>query len=124
MTGTARVAIDRMRAEGKKAGLVKITVLRPFPFQELKSALGNAKVVAVTERAISLGYGGAIYGELAGHFVNEARRPVLTSYIIGLGGRDILPEHFEEIYGKSLKIMAGGKVEEFPGWAGLNREVL
>ncbi len=124
MTGTARVAVDAMRAHGRKAGLVKISVLRPFPFKELKEALANAKVVAVTERAISLGYGGAIYGELAGHFVNDAKRPVLTSYIIGLGGRDILPEHFDEIYAKSEKIIAGGKVEEFPGWAGLNREVL
>jgi pyruvate ferredoxin oxidoreductase alpha subunit len=124
MTGTARVAVDRLRARGKKAGLVKISVLRPFPFKELKDALRNTKVVAVTERAISLGYGGAIFGELAGHFVNDAKRPVLSSFIIGLGGRDVLPEHFDEIYAKSEHVIAGGKVEEFPGWAGLNREVL
>jgi pyruvate ferredoxin oxidoreductase alpha subunit len=124
MTGTARVAVDNLRAKGKKAGLVKISVLRPFPHKELKGALGKAKVVAVTERAISLGYGGAIYAEIAGHFVNDARRPILSSFILGLGGRDILPEHFYDIFAKGEKLMAGGKLEEFPEWAGLNREVL
>ncbi|MBM4249967.1 MAG: pyruvate ferredoxin oxidoreductase [Euryarchaeota archaeon] len=124
MTGTARVAVDELRARGKRAGLVKICVLRPFPFKELKDSLCHAKVVAVTERAISLGYGGAIYAELAGHFVNEARKPLLSSFIMGLGGRDVLPEHFYEMYEKSEQVMAGGKVEEFTGWAGLNREVL
>lgn len=124
MTGTARVAIDRLRARGKKVGLVKISVLRPFPFKELKMALVNAKVVAVAERAISLGYGGAIYGELAGHFVNDQKRPMLASFILGLGGRDILPEHFDEMVAKCEKATATGKVEDFPGWAGINWEVL
>jgi pyruvate ferredoxin oxidoreductase alpha subunit len=124
MTGTARVAVDGMRAAGKKVGLIKISVLRPFPHRELKEAIGNAKTVAVAERAISLGYGGPIYAELAGHFVNDAKRPFLTSFVLGLGGRDILPEHFEEIVAKSEKALAAGKMEEMPGWPGLNREVL
>jgi pyruvate ferredoxin oxidoreductase alpha subunit len=124
MTGTARVAIDRLRATGKKVGLVKISVLRPFPFKQLKDVLGHAKVVAVAERAISLGYGGAIFGELAGHFVNDAKRPFLTSFILGLGGRDVLPEHFDDIVARSEKALATGKMDEMPGWAGLNREVL
>jgi pyruvate ferredoxin oxidoreductase alpha subunit len=124
MTGTARVAVDRLRAAGKKVGLVKISVLRPFPFKELKDAVGHARVVAVAERAISLGYGGAIYGELAGHFVNDVKRPFMTSFVLGLGGRDILPEHYEEIVARSEKALATGKMDEMPGWPGLNREVL
>jgi pyruvate ferredoxin oxidoreductase alpha subunit len=124
MTGTARVAVDRLRAAGKKVGLIKISVLRPFPHMELKQAIGSAKIVAVAERAISLGYGGAIFSELAGHYVNDARRPFMTSFILGLGGRDILPEHFEQIVAMSEKALATGKMEEWPGWAGLNREVL
>jgi pyruvate ferredoxin oxidoreductase alpha subunit len=124
MTGTARVAVDRLRAAGKKVGLIKISVLRPFPYKELKEAVGNAKIVAVAERAISLGYGGAIYGELAGHYVNDPRRPFMTSFILGLGGRDILPEHYDEIVARSEKALATGKMDEMPGWAGLNREVL
>jgi len=124
MTGTARVAVDRLRAAGKKVGLVKMSVLRPFPHRELKEAIGNARIVAVAERAISLGYGGAIFGELAGHYVNDSRRPFMTSFILGLGGRDILPEHFEEIVAESEKALAAGKMDEMPGWAGLNREVL
>ena len=103
---------------------VVLSVLRPFPHRELKEAIGNAKTVAVAERAISLGYGGPIYAELAGHFVNDAKRPFLTSFVLGLGGRDILPEHFEEIVAKSEKALAAGKMEEMPGWPGLNREVL
>jgi len=124
MTGTARVAVDKMRAAGKKVGLVKISVLRPFPSKALMSAIKGAKAVALAERSISMGYGGAIFGELAGHLVNEKQRPFLTSFVLGLGGRDILPSHYEDIVEKTEKALASGKQVEMPEWAGLNREVL
>ncbi|MEM2870228.1 MAG: transketolase C-terminal domain-containing protein [Thermoplasmata archaeon] len=124
MAGTCRVAIDRMRAAGKKVGMAKIIVLRPFPADQLKEAIKGARAVSVAERAVSLGYGGSTYAELAGHLVNESKRPVLTSSILGLGGRDILPEHFEEIVERTEKVLRTGRPEEFTLWAGLNREVL
>ena len=48
--GTAKDAVDRLRAEGKKVGLLKIRVFRPFPAEEIAEALKNVKVIAVMDR--------------------------------------------------------------------------
>jgi pyruvate ferredoxin oxidoreductase alpha subunit len=58
--GTIKDAIDEMRAEGKKVGLLKIRVFRPFPAEEIAQALKNAKRVAVLDKNISLGAKGAM----------------------------------------------------------------
>ena len=50
--GTAKDAIDKMRAEGKKVGLLKIRLFRPFPAEEIREALKNVKVLAVMDRRV------------------------------------------------------------------------
>lgn len=124
MSGTARAAVDKMRNEGKKVGCCKLTVYRPFPRKELVDLTKNAKVIAVLDRDISPGFGGALYGEVAAQFVNQYKRPLITNYIVGLGGRDVLIENFEEVYNKSMDIIEKGKVEKPVEWIGLNREIL
>ena len=57
--GTIKDAIDEMRAEGKKVGLLKIRVFRPFPTEEVAKFLKNAGRVAVLDKNISLGAKGA-----------------------------------------------------------------
>ena len=52
--GTAKDAVDRLRAEGKKVGLLKIRVFRPFPAEEIAEALKNVKVIAVMDRCARL----------------------------------------------------------------------
>jgi pyruvate ferredoxin oxidoreductase alpha subunit len=53
--GTVKDAIDEMRADGKKVGLLKIRVFRPFPSEEIARALSKVKRVAVLDKNISLG---------------------------------------------------------------------
>ena len=53
--GTVKDAIDEMRAAGKKVGLLKIRVFRPFPSEEIAKALAKVKRVAVLDKNISLG---------------------------------------------------------------------
>ena len=36
--GTGKEAVDRLRAEGKKVGLIKLRVFRPFPRRPLAAA--------------------------------------------------------------------------------------
>jgi len=50
-----REKVDELREKGIKAGLLKIRVFRPFPEEEVKEALFNAKKVLVIERAPSPG---------------------------------------------------------------------
>ncbi|HXW98774.1 MAG TPA: pyruvate synthase subunit PorA [Methanomicrobiales archaeon] len=85
--GTVKEAVDEMRAAGKKVGLLKIRVYRPFPVEELAAALKGAKRVAVLDKNISLGSKGAVALEVKDALYGSGI-PVLD-YIVGLGGRDI-----------------------------------
>ena len=44
--GTAKQAVDDLRAKGKKVGVIKLRLFRPFPADELATALKGAKAVA------------------------------------------------------------------------------
>ena len=90
--GTTKDAIDEMREDGIKVGLVRIRCFRPFPAEDLKAALAGVRRVAVLDKNISLGAGG---GTARGAVALEVRDalygasvPVLD-YVIGLGGRDV-----------------------------------
>jgi pyruvate ferredoxin oxidoreductase alpha subunit len=123
MCGTVREAVKEMRAEGKKVGLLKITTLRPFPKDLIKKYLANAKVVAVFERNISLGFGGAVYPEISAVFVNAGQRPKIYDFIIGLGGRDILVSDIKQTYDIAMKAYADGK-DDVIEWIGIKKEML
>jgi pyruvate ferredoxin oxidoreductase alpha subunit len=122
MSGTARAAVNKMREDGKKVGCCKLTVYRPFPCKELTELTKNAKVLAVLDRDISPGFGGALYSEVASQFINQQKHPLITNYILGLGGKEVFIKNFEEIYDKSMNALEKGvsPVE----WVGLNKEVL
>ncbi len=107
----AKAAIDRMRAKGIRAGLVRPRLLRPFPDQDIVRALQGKKGVAVLDQNISFGKGGILYGELASVLYNSYDRPrVLVSFIGGLGGRDISNEEFEEMAKVTARAAESGEV--------------
>jgi len=124
MSGTARATIDQLRSEGKKVGLAKLTVLRPFPTKELFDSVGHAKVLAVVDRNISFGFGGRVFSEVSAKFVNRSKKPLITNYIVGLGGRDITINDFSEIINDSEKVMATGQVETQTKWINVKKENL
>ncbi len=91
--GTARVAVDNLRKQGKKVGLIKLRCLRPFPKQELQQAMRNLKAAAVIDRHVSLGYEGPLFTDVrSAIYCNDIQ---ILNYIAGLGGRDITVKHFE-----------------------------
>lgn len=104
VASTARYAVDLLRKQGKKVGLLRIRVFRPFPYQKVKDILSNAKRVIVLDRNLSPGAGGIIASEVRGALANVRNHPPVFSYIMGLGGRDITAKHvmelFEEVEGK------------------------
>jgi pyruvate ferredoxin oxidoreductase alpha subunit len=123
MTSTTREFVRRLRAEGKKVGLLKLTVFRPFPKEEFKSLLKDAKVVAVIERNISFGFGGAVYAELAATFSNMENKPRIIDFIVGLGGRDITFKTLSEVVEIAEKAAKGEKVDEV-NWIDVNKEAV
>jgi len=123
VSGTTKEVVDEMRKKGRKVGVAKLTVLRPFPFEEINSIIKNAKVVGILEKNISMGYGGAVYADLSGALINEKERPILIDFIVGLGGRDIVIDNIEEII-KICEDAKDGKRIERPVWIGLNKELI
>ncbi len=101
MSGTAKEAVDRLREKGIKVGLAKITVFRPFP-EEVVEVTKNARVLAILDRNISLGYTGVLRTEVASAFVNLSKRPLIANFIVGLGGRDVTLEDFYEIVERKI----------------------
>ncbi|MCD6369915.1 MAG: pyruvate ferredoxin oxidoreductase [Thermoplasmata archaeon] len=122
MTSTTREFVKRMRENGKKVGLVKLTVFRPFPKEELKEILKNAKVVAVLERNISFGFGGAVYAEISSALSSLKEKPKIVDFIIGLGGRDITFKSLEA----ALRIAERAMKEEVDeiNWIDVNKEAV
>jgi len=97
VASTARVVVDEMRKEGKKVGLLRLFVFRPFPYEDVRSALGNAKKVVVMDRNISFGAGGIFYQEVKSAMYGMKNEPVIFGIVSGLGGRDITPSHIREM---------------------------
>ena len=98
-TGAAKDACDKLRAKGKKVGVLKVRVFRPFPAEELAAALKNVKAIAAMDRAESFsGNGGPMAAELKAALFGARQYPEVLSMVYGLGGRDITVEDMEMIY--------------------------
>lgn len=96
--GTAKAAVDELRAQGKKVGVLKLRVFRPFPAQEIYRALSGAKALAVLDRSEGLsGIGGPVFQEVRSAFYRQSQIPV-SSYVYGLGGRDIDPDMIASVF--------------------------
>ena len=116
--GTAKVAIDRMRRQGKKVGMLKLRLFRPFPAAEIASALARVPAVAVLDRSISFGLpGGPLFNEVRSACYGG--KNLFASYIYGLGGRDVTVEHFETAFNDMLKAAEAGKVGKVYNYLGV-----
>lgn len=111
--GTAKACVDEMRKEGKKVGLIKLRVFRPFPAEELSKALSGVKAVGVMDKSEGFnGCGGPVYFETCAACANMEKRPKMIDIVYGLGGRDFQITDAEKIFEHLLKIAKTGKVEE------------
>jgi pyruvate ferredoxin oxidoreductase alpha subunit len=118
--GTLKEAVDELRAQGKKVGVLKVRSYRPFPVEEIRAALANAKVACVIDRAISIGFGAgpltidtqaALYGPNA---------PQVLPFYAGLGGKDVELKHVAEMVAKAEKAAAGEAVSAEPEYVNIN----
>jgi pyruvate ferredoxin oxidoreductase alpha subunit len=110
---TAMMAIDKMQAEGEKVGLIRLRLWRPFPFDELRKAVGTAKTLIVLDRALSPGSMPPVASEIEAALYPLEARPKVISYVGTLGGREISAQGFEELVIKGIAKAKGGKIDEF-----------
>jgi len=109
-----KVAVDKLRAKGIKAGSISPNMIRPFPAKQIADALRNVKALVVGDRADS-------YGGHGGNMVNEVKAALFThgvkdihviSRIYGLGGKDFYLEDALALFELGLDAIRKGYVEK------------
>jgi pyruvate/2-oxoacid:ferredoxin oxidoreductase alpha subunit len=103
IASTARSAIDHLREKGKKVGLLRIRVFRPFPSDKVKSIINAVDKAIVIDRNISFGASGIFYQEVKAACYNQKNKPPIFGVITGLGGRDVGKKDIIDIYEDVMK---------------------
>lgn len=113
--GTAKQAVDDLRDQGKKVGVIKLRVFRPFPAKELAMALKNCKAVAIMDRCESYnGNGGPLGSEVTAGLFRYKVMIEAVNYIYGLAGRDFTVTDVYHIFDELEELVVNGKeVEQF-----------
>ena len=111
--GTAKQAVDELREQGKKVGVLKLRVFRPFPAKEIAEALKNCKAVAIMDRCESYnGNGGPLGSEVtAGLFYHKVNIEAVN-YIYGLAGRDFTIGDVNGVFAELEDMIVNGKEAE------------
>jgi pyruvate ferredoxin oxidoreductase alpha subunit len=111
---TAKAAIDTRKSKGESVGLINLRLWRPFPFKELIRAVKDAETLIVFDRCISFGGpGGPVSSEVRSALYNEKKRPVVVSFVGGLGGRDVSVKDFEYVIERGREVAQKGSKELF-----------
>ncbi len=109
LSETAGEAVRVLRGQGKKAGILKLRLWRPFPFNDFLRSIGNAQRLIVLDRALSPGGpGGPVAGEIRSALYHLENRPQIFNFIAGLGGREVTVGSFLEMFVSSLSGKAFG----------------
>jgi pyruvate ferredoxin oxidoreductase alpha subunit len=107
-SGTIRYVARNLRKKGLPVGALRVGLFRPFPSEKFAQLVGNADVVVVLERAMSLGSRcGPLASEVVNSLYDHPSKPRIMDFIAGLGGRDLAPETIEKLFQNGLE--AGSK---------------
>ena len=105
----AKEAVDRLRETGQQVGLVRPRLLRPFPAGPVAGLLAGKQGVIVIDQNLSIGQGGVLHTELTASLYGKPDAPaIITSFIGGLGGRDISAEELYEMVAVTRRAIATG----------------
>ncbi len=119
--GTAKYVVNSMREKGKRVGLIKPRVFRPFPLDEIAQVLSKFKAVAVMDKADSFNaVGGPVFTDVTSAlFVKGISNIKVVNYIYGLGGRDVKADDIEYVFEELLKIADTGKIDSVFNYLGV-----
>jgi pyruvate ferredoxin oxidoreductase alpha subunit/oxalate oxidoreductase subunit alpha len=118
---TAKSAVDHLRDQGVKIGLARLLWFRPFPTEDAQKLLGHLKAVGVVETNLGLGgatSGGVLSLDLATALYPLKERPLLTSFMAGMGGEAVPTHEFHWMAEKLQKAVREGRVEKMAHWVG------
>ncbi|MCI8655072.1 MAG: pyruvate ferredoxin oxidoreductase [Clostridia bacterium] len=120
--GTTKFVVDNLRANGIKAGLLKVRVFRPFPSEEIAKALSHLKAVAVLDKADSLNaIGGALFSDITSSMYTAGVHVPTINYVYGIGGRDTTSTQLESVFSDLSEIAKTGKIDNPYRYLGLKK---
>lgn len=121
--GTAKEAVDELREEGKKVGVLKLRVFRPFPAEEIAEALKNCKAAAIMDRCESYnGNGGPLGSEVTAGLYRKKIYIEAVNYIYGLGGRDFTTDDVKGVFAQLEDLVENGADVEQYQYIGLREQ--
>jgi len=124
LIGTLKDAVDDLREKGIKVGVLKVRSFRPFPSEEIYNSIKEAKAIAVIEKDISLGLGGALLLEIRSELYSKPKKPITLGFIAGLGGRDIPKPSINRVVEKAFAAAEGRKAKEEVEFLDLRKEMI
>jgi pyruvate ferredoxin oxidoreductase alpha subunit len=123
-TTAARRAVDKLRKEGEKIGLLKLRFMRPFPKEDIIDLAEQVKSIGVVDRAVLHGTGGGMaFQDVKASLYNTGLTTPTLNFVTGLGGEDIPIDDLYVMGKKILKIAKGETMDkevafvshDFPG---------
>jgi pyruvate ferredoxin oxidoreductase alpha subunit len=103
--GTISDVIDQLRERGVKIGVVGIKCFRPYPLDDVRAALRDAKRVVVIEKAFAVGAGGIVGQNV--RLALSGLESRVYDVVAGLGGRPIttrsLHALFDDVFANRLE---------------------
>ena len=112
----AKDAIDELREEGYKVGVARIRMYRPFPRDHVIDLASKVKAFASFDRSVSYGFGGPVAHDIRATLYHTKYRPMIKSYIGGLGGRDVTVEDIKEVTLDTVKAVESGELGPEETW--------
>lgn len=119
--GTTKDVIDEYRDRGIKAGLMRLRLFRPFPYDEVVDALKHVKAICVMDRSDSFGGYGPVFMEISSALYRLGGGPKLINKIYGLGGRDYMPSHAGEVLDELTELASGGSIKLIKDYLGVRQ---
>ncbi|MCW4049945.1 MAG: pyruvate ferredoxin oxidoreductase [Candidatus Bathyarchaeota archaeon] len=112
IAGTCKAAVDKMQADGKKVGLIKLRSYIPFPNKDFQEWAKKVDGFAVVDRSICPGKGGPVYMKLRDALYDQEEKTATLQFHAGLGGKEVRVHDFKMVGDKILKAAKGEKVEK------------
>jgi pyruvate ferredoxin oxidoreductase alpha subunit len=110
LASESTLAADAMRDQGLATGVIGVRAYRPFPAKALAERLSRVQTISVFEKDVSYGYGPALATDLKGALFDLDTKPRMSSFVAGLGGRDVRPEQLVDAASKAIN---GLEVQEW-----------
>jgi 2-oxoisovalerate ferredoxin oxidoreductase alpha subunit len=116
MGAEAKDAIDELRDEGYKVGNARIRMIRPFPVDQIRELGSRVKAFASFDRGVSYGFGGPVANDIRSTMYHTEYRPMIKSYIGGLGGRDMTISDIKDVILDTFKAVESGDLGPEETW--------